>query len=132
MLLLVRTLLSYLGHYADMTACAGGFRVFDADAVTWTEALSRCGAMGMHLAYIEDADENSLLASLLTEPAWIGLVRDGARWTWTSGANATYTAWAEGEPNNYLGTEHCAEIDEGEWNDLACDYDMVDSYVCRP
>jgi len=79
---------------------------------------------------------------------WIGAHRVGPlvnpkprndQWTWIDGSSPLeYSNWRSGEPNNGAGggDELCAEMNQfadssGNWNDLPCDYDGNDHFVCQ-
>jgi len=72
---------------------------------------------------------------------WIGysdLSSEGSfLWDETDSSGA-YTNWGPGEPNNYLGTEHCAHFgwwldatqrSSGIWNDARCD--LRGTFICE-
>ena len=117
--------------HIDMLGASGPFRAFAGVGISWDDARSRCAAMDMSLAYAADEAENKMLGSILTQPAWIGLSYNGTSWVWCDGGDTAYVAWEVDEPNNYAGDEYCVEIDEGAWNDVACDYEFIDAYICR-
>ena len=54
-----------------------------------------------------------------------------AAFTWTDGSSLNYANWADNEPNNVNGEEHCGELvlDSREWNDNIC-Y-ISKHYVCK-
>jgi len=62
---------------------------------------------------------------LQVESFWLGAtdnVKEGS-WIWqSSGKTATYTNWADGEPNNCCGGENCLVMytSQGKWNDGTC------------
>src|SRR6185295_18577712 len=84
-----------------------------AAGITWTEAESTALALGGHLVTINDAAENSWIASQFSQSyLWIGLndaTVEGS-YQWTSGAPVTYTNWASGEPNNFGGNEDYGQM----------------------
>ena len=59
----------------------------------------------------------------------LGITDENSEGNWvlqSSGEGLTYTNWAENEPNNAGGREHCAMLgwtDDGHWNDYRCNYD---------
>ncbi len=96
---------------------------------TWEEALDECRAVGLDLAVAGDAIENDWLARRSQEVArgawWIGANdrdEEGA-FVGPDGRPLRFTAWAEGEPNDWGGDEDCAELladGDNVWNDLSC------------
>ncbi|VDN23365.1 unnamed protein product, partial [Cylicostephanus goldi] len=90
---------------------------------TFDEAETICVANDGHLASIHSAEENVFVADLSksgteykndNELTWIGLRQanypQDTKWTWTDGTPVNYTAWAAGQPDNYKGLEHCAQV----------------------
>ncbi|XP_078380290.1 neurocan core protein-like [Oculina patagonica] len=63
--------------------------------------------------------------------AWIGLNLKHGSFRWTDGTELRYRNWNVGEPNNFKGYEHCAEIfvNNGKWNDIPCW--LKRPYVCE-
>ncbi|KAG8003055.1 hypothetical protein GBF38_015766, partial [Nibea albiflora] len=62
--------------------------------------------------------------------AWIGLHDDWDSWRWSLSNKGFYKygetefrSWADGEPNNAGGTEHCADMGQhgGLWEDVPCE-----------
>ena len=94
-------------------------------ATTWTDAEAQAVAMGGHLVTVNDATENLFLVNTFgTESLWIGYT-DAAvegQWEWVSGETSTYTNWAPGQPDNYLGSQDYARYTNyqslGNWDDL--------------
>ncbi|XP_026880090.2 macrophage mannose receptor 1-like [Electrophorus electricus] len=97
----------------------------------WTYARDWCREQGGHLAVIDDVNENDFVASYLRDIAhhvWIGLsdrLHEG-KFAWTDGTSPVlFTNWAEKEPNNNDGQEHCVSMTHnhlvtGLWNDENC------------
>ncbi|CAJ1068388.1 macrophage mannose receptor 1-like [Xyrichtys novacula] len=87
---------------------------------TWSDALAYCRTHHTDLAMIEDAQENeALLNTGRLYQVWIGLYRNP--WKWSSNRDSSYRNWKEGQPNNYLGNQHCAFSDvENTWQDASC------------
>ncbi|MFZ5481239.1 MAG: lectin-like protein, partial [Myxococcota bacterium] len=103
-------------------------------STTWDEAEAACEAFGRTLVSVDDASENSTVASLYTGSAlWIGYtdVESEGAWVWISGSNAAFTQWYTGEPND-SGNEDCAATNFGAigwWNDYPCSYSLP--FVCE-
>jgi hypothetical protein len=107
------------------------FHVYD-EALSWSAARQICLASGKDLASIHSGAENTVIGDFLNGfthrrrrvRAWIGLtdsVTEG-NWTWSDGTSGAYANWAPGEPNGaFGGGEDCAEIDNGQWNDMLDD-----------
>jgi len=116
---------------------AGHTYLFCTSSDDWYGARDACRAVGYELVTIDDADEDSWVAtlaeSLRSESWWIGLNDDGSEGTylWASGGSSTYRHWAPGQPDND-GGEDCTETNwdfEGRWNDSDCF--GSDPYVCE-
>jgi hypothetical protein len=90
--------------------------------LTSADARTKAASIGARLPVIKSAAQNAFIQSKLAGGnAWIGIRRSGNSWVWDNNAVATYYNWAAGEPNNYGGNEHCAQIyGHGTWNDLNC------------
>jgi len=96
--------------------------------VSWAEAKQACEAAGGALATPRGLDENKSLHDAMAArfPArkmWIGLTDEGheGSFRWASRAPGEFTAWHDGEPNNFNG-EDCVELyaDTWTWNDFDC------------
>jgi hypothetical protein len=107
----------YLGvfgtsHYFKYTATGD---------LTCTDARTKAASIGGRLPVIKTAAQNAFIQSKLAQgSAWIGIRRSGNSWLWDNGAVATYYNWAAYEPNNYGGSENCAQMYmDGTWNDCS-------------
>jgi hypothetical protein len=103
------------GHHYYMIQ-SGPIGFTSAKAVA--EGLSYLGVQG-HLATINDAEENSFLATTFGVRAWIGGIQDtsspsysepGGGWSWITGEAFTYANWTAGEPNDFNGNEEYLEV----------------------
>lgn len=57
-------------------------------------------------------------------------VEDYFRWVTCKDVDGwAATNWAEGEPNNLDGVQHCVHMVEGKWNDWNCDRPV--NYICE-
>jgi hypothetical protein len=92
----------------------------------------------MTLAVFADAAESNQVSSaawaIVHVEAWIGLTdaaTEGA-YLWLDGSAPSFTRWASGEPNDWLGDEDCAATNkyEREWNDRPCDF--TTAFLCSP
>ncbi len=104
---------------------------------TFDEASSHCTALRGQLATIDDAEESAFLTPHLRVRSWLGLTDRQQEGTFRTpdGANAGFTFWSAGEPNN-SGDEDCVEAFAdgsgpvaGSWNDAACTEKRA--YVCE-
>lgn len=100
-------------------------------------AKNAANALGVQLASIQDAVENSAIQTALQTAGfggavvWIGGGFPGAAhgandFIWYDGSPVAYTNWNPGEPNNNsggVGNEDCIQfvVNSGFWNDLVCD-----------
>ena len=102
---------------------------------TWLEARDFCYSYGMHLAIIDNMDENNFVMASFNGPRiWIGMsdMQKEGQWKWVNGQDVEFTNWANGQPDNYLYNEDCGTIDRNmgnKWNDMPCTETMV--FVCE-
>lgn len=103
----------------------------------WDAAVAACAALGPghHLATVEDAVENQIIADMIGSPdAWLAAT-DSANegtWTWATGDAFAFTNWRSGEPNNGGGNEDCGLIEGGRggtWDDRPCG--ASNEFVCE-
>lgn len=117
------------------------------DAKNAAEARTRNGAQG-YLATVTSQGENDYISARLENSGWMG-ASDAASegdWQWATGpeagtsfwlglgdgvpVNDSFSAWADGEPNDYAGGEDCAQYyPAGDWNDLPCGGAYLNRYV---
>ncbi|XP_078692656.1 ladderlectin-like [Branchiostoma floridae x Branchiostoma belcheri] len=82
------------------------------EKVSFSTARKRCKGMGANLASILEGQENSFIASIISDAScdevWIGLQHN----KWTDGSAFPYKNWAKGQPNNHWikGGEKCVVI----------------------
>jgi hypothetical protein len=117
---------------------SGGTLAYCFQSRTYLDAEADCVAQGGHLVSIHDqATQDEVQAGafgLAGGDWWIGaddLAQEG-QFEWTDGTPLDYTAWADGEPNNWGEVENCAHLwswSGGPWNDLDCNSSIY--YVCR-
>ena len=99
-------------------------------AYTFDEcATERCPASGGHLASVVSQEEFDAVFDAFKGDwgkgcAFVGLHRCNTRetWRWTTGDADTDVAWADGEPNDWAGSEDCAMVcnNAGGLNDGPC------------
>ncbi len=111
----------------------------------WDVAKDKCAAVGMHLARIDDAAENSFIYDNIFHSSWIGATDEGGEgdWHWIdddaefwtggrsgSAASGVFTNWDWWEPDDDQ-YQNCALINYygGEWSDRYCGYEK--DYVCE-
>ncbi|XP_055535434.1 perlucin-like [Wyeomyia smithii] len=112
----------------------------------WFQAGEYCNSLGMRLAVIDNADENTqAIHSILdagkfaesTTEIWIGgsNLGQGTDYYWQpTGAKFEETFWGIGEPNNLGGVESCAQLrhtptQDWHWNDKQCT--LARNFVCE-
>jgi len=97
------------------------------DARSWRAAQREAAKHGAGLVSIGRAAEQEWLVNTFggDENFWIGLTDADTEggWRWVDGPRATYTNWADAEPNNmYDQGEHPAVMNwraPGKWNDMS-------------
>ncbi|MEI6217859.1 MAG: C-type lectin domain-containing protein [bacterium] len=103
------------------------------DNVSWQEAKTACEQMDGHLVIVNNAKEDSFVATLAAgRNVWLGCTDEAEQgvWLWGDGAKLTYAGWAPSEPNNYGGREHWGVCcGDGRWNDVSID--TLCAYVCE-
>ena len=106
-----------------MLAAFGGYEyVLTEPNLTWDQAQEDAALKGGWLVIIDSEAENDFLTNTFgDENYFIGLTdRDAeGQFTWTSGANITFSNWSPGEPNNWEDREDHAVINgtSGQWFD---------------
>ena len=97
-------------------------------AASWADAKRACETSGGVLAVLRAPDESRALKEAMAarfhaRKMWIGYTDEGheGSFRWVSRARGDFTAWHEGEPNNF-NVEDCVEVyaDTWTWNDLDC------------
>jgi len=114
----------YAGFRGGVTNPANGHKYYLVGGGDWNQIESWAVELfGGHLVTINNATEQAWLESVFGTDTlfWIGMndVNMEGIWEWVSGQAVTYTNWAPGEPNDYLGIEDYAVMnwDSGKWND---------------
>jgi len=104
---------------------ATGNRYFLTPPGTWEECQAFAEYWGGNLTTIDSAQQEQWLQQQYgnNESFWLGfndIAQEGS-WEWVSGDAVTYTNWAPGEPNDYLGEDAAAMNSNpgGQWNDLS-------------
>ncbi|XP_037810577.1 C-type lectin 37Da-like [Lucilia sericata] len=92
---------------------------FGESKVSWFNALRICRYMGSDLASYETAQELTELSNYLLARysknfnTWLSAsdVDSEGLWIWYStGEVMAYGDWFEGQPDNFMGIEHCAQL----------------------
>lgn len=101
-------------------------------------AQLRCQAYGGYLATVGDLVTNSFLRGMSATSAataFIGLsdLKVTGQYEWSTGTMASWTNWAPGQPDHYMGVEHCAQLSDAAkstlWNDISCATALP--YICQ-
>ena len=124
-----------------------GCYLFQRSNSTWYEARRDCQQKGGYLVEIDSEEEQEAILKRIGITGlerdlgvWIGLTdifHDGT-WVWDHlGRPLDFSRnWAEGEPDNRNGLEHCAALNlnvGGSWSDVGCDSVMTEQYssICE-
>lgn len=114
-----------------VTNAVNGHAYLLLDSATWRASEAEAISLGGHLATIRNQEEENWVVARFgafggqQRLLWIGLT-DAAKkfhFSWSSGESSSYTAWAQGEPNNVGGGEDFVAIyypnhsQRGRWND---------------
>ena len=103
----------------------------------WTAAEDFCQQEGGHLASVaSDATMSFVLLGAVKKDfaeVWLGgsdIGEEGV-WKWTDCNTWNLTFWAQGEPSNAGGAEHCLQYSKKyfPWNDDEC-YNEKDVFLC--
>ena len=116
-------------QFTEFTHGLRTFRVYTTP-LHHNPAVAACGSVGMHLASIHSAGENSAISAQISQTTHIGLsdvVTEGC-WRWEDGSAVAYVNWASGEPNGATVREDYGfMLPDGTWND---DDSSERPYVC--
>jgi hypothetical protein len=131
------------GGAATMFSCGGHCWVRCTGGAAWTAAGTACAGWQGALGEIDDATEQSCVASRASTPTWLGLNQSAAAttpgqgWAWnTSTAPLGFTQWHAGKPDDADGNENhqeqCGKIQvDGTWDDDPCS-EPLDFFCERP
>ncbi|XP_068453816.1 putative C-type lectin domain family 20 member A [Clinocottus analis] len=72
--------------------------IFINTSMSWTDAQSYCREHHTDLAIVRNLEENLKVLKLVptSEPSWIGLFRDG--WKWSDGSDSSFRNWKSNGP----------------------------------
>ncbi len=119
--------------YVDENNKKHCFMLFQSARVNQQFAKSQCSSLGAHLATFTSYDEVMAVESARKQldTLFIGLEASGPlrHWSWVTGENQGYTRWNAGQPSDSGGNEDCAELTNGNWNDVPCSVSR--GYVCE-
>lgn len=94
--------------------------------------------MGGYLTCIETKEEQEFITNLCDgRYLYLGATDEAKEdtWVWVNGSKWVYTAWMEGQPNNYGGDEnYLATYDGGSWVDVAAEgsgFWMPTGFICE-
>ncbi|XP_041944586.1 CD209 antigen-like protein E [Alosa sapidissima] len=111
---------------------ASSFYYLSTEVRSWDVARKDCQNRGADLVIINNRDEQDFLFRMQKE-FWIGLIKKDGLWKWVDGTALTDGFWDDGQPNNYVGEEDCAEIRESDyinnWNDDLCS--RLELWLCE-
>lgn len=124
-----------------LTFCAPREYHFIDSPQSWSQAQSHCRQHYTDLATVRNIEEMNLLVNTalqtsggFREKAWIGLYDNLTSWQWSYERGLydqpiSYTNWALGEPDVFLGNEMCVKMGlEGQWEDAQCRLNY--SFIC--
>jgi len=103
------------------------------EGMTWWDAHNACHEWGGELASINNEAEWTAVRNLVGDiHAWVGghdFTHEG-RFEWMDGSNFDFTAWHQGEPNDWgHNGEDCLRVQGNGWNDMPCD--SKNPFVCK-
>ncbi|XP_037810578.1 C-type lectin 37Db-like [Lucilia sericata] len=118
------------------------FYYFGHNKVSWYNALLTCHSMGGFLASFDTAEELAELSNYLSTKysrnfnCWLSASDQDVEglWVWyRTGEPIAYADWYDGQPDNFMGVEHCAHLlsvgRKYQMNDDDCKTPMF--YICE-
>ena len=105
------------------------------DKMGWSKVAAYCQSLGGTLACITSAEENAVVASMVSaygKPCWIGgnALENNGTFVWETGEEFSYTNWDVGEPNNKNGNQIFIRMyPSGFWDDCEAMSDYA--FICE-
>ena len=106
------------------------------------EGLQACSAMGARVVVPGSKNENQYIWEMMKNHhlsdgrVWIGCTDEHEEGMWMyaddPGTKCKILSWAQGEPNNQEGDEHCTQMwgsKDGKWVDIECS--VTASVICE-
>lgn len=120
-------------YHTDSNSCYLFFRY---PQLNWAQASAHCQSLNSgHLASIHSDGEHTFVYQNFAwqQTIWIGytdLETEGS-FAWSDQSPAgDFAHWANGEPNNFRGKQHCVFMSKGgNWQDSQCR--KKNSFICR-
>jgi hypothetical protein len=119
----------------------GPYLICSNAGLDWEDSQAYCVSKGGALVKIDDSDENSDVAELISQEGstWIGANdRDKeGEFRWTDNSPVENAHWQGGQPNDSGDGEDCAVLHAaGDWNDVDCSLTGFDgghkmTFVCE-
>ncbi|KAK7789752.1 hypothetical protein R5R35_005172 [Gryllus longicercus] len=124
-----------------------GYYKFHPRQTTWEDALRTCASEGANLLVVNSENEANAVSKIfaefpklheedwLNDQVWVGIsdLKKEGKFVSLTGRTLQeegYERWANGEPNNEGGNEHCLAFDRQRlYNDEPCDTRL--SFVCE-
>ncbi|XP_050957983.1 CD209 antigen-like protein C [Labeo rohita] len=109
-----------------------GWFFLSSELKSWSDSRQYCRDRGADLVIINSEEKQRFISSLTMERVWIGLsdTEHEGKMTWVDNSPLNQGLWLQGEPNNYLGSEDCIELNYkreqrgwsplNSWNDAPC------------
>lgn len=109
-----------LGVPADAKPFNGRWYKVVLEKKSWHAARDKCKEMGGQLVTVPNAATWEFVKTLTPASVWLGATDEAVQgvWVWVDGTPISFAAWQAGQPDNYLGKQHClAKSKQGLWDD---------------